>query len=218
VQAAAISGVPNQYQGGGGANEFAAKPISAPWFGTYHGGHSAFLQRLRTDVASYNLDSSVVPTLAVTTSAQLHSTSTLTSGGTVYQYTAETAFGDGAHITHYGLELVSGPAILCTNVYTHMCTTQRDFNYIHVPKLLKKEDDGNVPVGNCSFIQQFKASDGIQLNTYFSRFLDVNQNGLGGAYVSFQPNYNKQYYGPAVFSVSGYPLNSFAAVTAKEYF
>lgn len=217
VQAAAIGGVPNQYQGGAGANEFAARPVGGKWFGTYHGGHSGFLQRLRTDSASYNLDSSMVPVLLMVSGLQMHSTSLMENAGTSYRYTAETIFGDGAHATHYAVELVSGTPLRCTNLYTHMCTTQRDFNYIHVPKMIVKEDDGNVLLGQCDFIQQFKASDGIQLNTYFSRFMSMEENGLGGAYVSFQPGYNKQYYGPAVSSVVGVELTNFSVVTAKEY-
>lgn len=216
VQVLSVAGVPNQYQGGLGANEFAAKELSTgKFFGTYHGGHGGFLQRLRTESASYNIDTSAPPALLVATSIQLHSASTLTVGSTSYGYTCETFFGDGSNVSTYSLRLGSGAPAVCERVYTHMCTTQRDFDWIHLPVTLNKTDDGDINVGDCQFIQQFRAYDAAQLNCYFSG-VDVTKNTNGGAYVSFQPNYNKQYYGPALGS-SNFALVGGQFVTAKEY-
>ena len=216
VQKANVAGVPNQYLGGLGANEFAAKEKSTgKFFGTYHGGHSDFLQRLRTDNASYNLDSPALPAIFITGGAQMHSYSKITAGSSVYQYTAETFFGDGAHVTTYSIKLLAGSPVLCERVYTHMCTTMRDFDWVHLPLTFNKTDDGDVNIGNCQFIQQFRAHDTAQINCYFSG-VNVDDNTNGGAYVSFQPNYNKQYYGPALNSL-GYSLGGGQFVTAKEY-
>jgi hypothetical protein len=212
-----VGGVPNQYQGGTGANEFAAKELSSgKLFGTYHGGHSEFAQRLRTSASSINIDSSTPPNLLITTGVQLHSASDLTVSSSAYKFTAETSFGDGTHITTYSIQLVVGSPIVCERVFTHMCTAMRDFNWIHLPLTVQKTDDGDVNVGDCQFIQQFRAYDAAHLNCYFSG-LNMAENGNGGAYVSFQPNYNKQYYGPALLS-SSYQLTGGQFVTAKEYF
>ena len=214
---AAVNSVPNQYLGGNGANEFAAKDLTTgKFFGTYHGGHSGFLQRLRTGGGSYNLDSGSTPTLLLTRGVQLHSVSTLTTGSSVYSYVAETSIGDGVTVTTYSIQLQSGAAAVCERAYTHMCTTMRDFEYIHLPKYKFKTDDGDVVVGQCQFIQQARAYDTAQLNCYFSG-VDITENSNGGAYVSFQPNYNKQYYGPALNS-AGYEFSGGQFVTAKEFF
>ena len=216
VQVISVGGVPNQYQGGLGANEFAAKDLSTgKFFGTYHGGHGGFLQRLRTESASYDIDTTTPPALLVVSSLQLHSASTLTVGSTSYGYTCETFFGDGSHVSTYSLKLGSGSPVVCERVYTHMCTTQRDFDWVHLPLTINKTDDGDINVGDCQFIQQFRGYDAAQLNCYFSG-VDVAKNVNGGAYVSFQPNYNKQYYGPALGS-SSFPLTGGQFVTAKEY-
>lgn len=216
VQALSVGGVPNQYQGGLGANEFAAKELSTgKFFGTYHGGHGGFLQRLRTESASYNIDTTTPPALVVVSSLQLHSASTLTVGATLYSYACETFFGDGANVSTYSLKLGSGSPVVCERVYTHMCTTQRDFDWVHLPLTINKTDDGDVNVGDCQFIQQFRGYDAAQLNCYFSG-VNVRENANGGAYVSFQTNYNKQYYGPALGS-SSFALTGGQFVTAKEY-
>lgn len=217
IQVLSVGGVPNQYQGGLGANEFAAKELSTgKFFGTYHGGHGGFLQRLRTQSATYNIDTTPLPNLLVVTSLQLHSVSTLTVSSTTYSFTCETFFGDGVNISTYAINLGSGSPIICERAYTHMCTTQRDFDWIHLPLTLNKTDDGDVDVGDCQFIQQFRSYDAAQLNCYFSG-VNTTQNSKGGAYISFQPNYNKQYYGPALNS-SSFQLTNGQFVTAKEYF
>lgn len=216
IQRANVSGVPNQYQGGLGANEFAAKELATgKFFGTYHGGHSNFLQRLRTDSASYDIDTPALPAILISGGMQMHSYSKITVGSSDYQYTAETFFGDGAHVTTYCLKLLAGQPVVCERVYTHMCTTMRDFDWVHLPLTFNKTDDGDVNIGNCQFVQQFRGYDAAQLNCYFSG-VSVIDSTAGGAYVSFQPNYNKQYYGPALNSL-GYNLNGGQFVTAKEY-
>ncbi|MCW2482400.1 head-binding protein, partial [Candidatus Symbiopectobacterium sp. NZEC135] len=217
LSAALPSGV-SYYLGGLGANEFAAKEKSTgKFFGTYHGGHEGFLQRFRTDSASYNLDSSTAPVLLLTKHALLHSASTLRVSSTLYSYVASTQFGDGVAITNYAIKLGSGTPILCERIYTHMCTSARTFNWIHLPIAINKEDDGDVLLGQTGMIQQYRAEDAVTINCYFSQ-LNLSQNGNGGAYVSFQPNYNKQYYGPALGSTVGYPIVEGTFTTAKEFF
>ena len=210
------AGVPNNYQGGLGANEFAAKEKSTgKFFGTYHGGHSDFLQRFRTEASSYNLENQTLPDLMLLSSCQLHSFSKITVGETIYQYTSETFFGDGVNVTTYSITILSGAPVLCERVFTHMCTTMRDFDWVHLPLTFRKDDDGDVNIGNCQFVQQFRSYDAAQLNCYFSG-VDITDNSNGGCYVSFQPNYNKQYYGPALNS-PGFPFTGGQFVTAKEY-
>lgn len=206
------------YLGGLGANEFAAKEKSTgKFFGTYHGGHEGFLQRFRTDSASYNLDSSTAPVLLLTKHALLHSASTLRVSSTLYSYVASTQFGDGVAITNYAIKLGSGTPILCERIYTHMCTSARTFNWIHLPIAINKEDDSDVLLGQTGMIQQYRAEDAVTINCYFSQ-VNLSQNGNGGAYISFQPNYNKQYYGPALGSIDGYPVIEGLFTTCKEFF
>lgn len=222
IQPPSVDGVPPAYQGGGGANEFAARPTSGKWFGTYHGGHSNFLERLRVNIGdsigTYDIRAVPTPSLLLTKFVHLHSTSTLTSDdGSVYQFNAETQYGDGAYVCSYSIDHQSGTPENLTNLYTHMCTTQRNFNYVHLPKNFAKSDDGNVALGPCSFIQQYRSGDGAHINCYFSE-VDCTQNAYGGARIDFVPNFNKQYYGPAASSSSGVLLTSGQWITAKEYF
>ena len=213
-----LSTGPSYYFGGNGATEFAAKELSTgKFFGTFHGGHSNFLQRLRTESASYNLDSSTAPTLLLTKNATLHSASLITVQSSTYNYVASTQFGDGVAITNFALQKQSGEAILCERIYTHMATSARNFDWIHLPVLLNKTDDGDVQVGQCGFIQQFRSDDAAYVNCYFSQ-VNVSENGYGGAYVSFQNNYNKQYYGSVFSSSVGVPLSDGSYTTCKEFF
>lgn len=212
----AVEGLVNAWLDGTGANEFAAKTVAGVWHGTYHGGHSEFLQRLRTESANHNLDSSAPPALAMTSSVQLFTASTLTVGASEYGYTAITQFGDGAAITQYNVELKAGAPALFADVYTHMATTSSTFDYVHAPAFFRKTDDGDVDIGQCSFIQQFRSADALTLNTYFSQ-INLNENVKRGAYVRFTTNYNKQYYGPALGS-AGFDGIAGSYVTAKEFF
>lgn len=208
---------PSYYFGGQGATEFAAKEASTgKFFGTYHGGHSNFLQRLRTDIASYNLDSGTAPVLVLTKSAVLHTSSTLSVGSVAsYSYVASSVFGDGTITTSYSIQLTAGSPVLCERIYTHMATTGRNFNWIHHPIILQKDDDGDVPMGQAGFIQQFRAEDAAYVDCTFSQ-VNIN-NSTNGAYVSFQPNYNKQYYGPALNS-TGYPVPTGTFTTCKSFY
>lgn len=213
-----LSSGPAYYFGGLGATEFAAKELSTgKFFGTFHGGHSNFMQRLRYDSGSYNLDSGSAPDLLLTRNVLLHTTSDLSNGSTVYKYVASTQFGDGSNVTNFSINLISGQPIICERVYTHMATSCRNFDWIHLPKLIKKTDDGDVSLGQTGFIQQYRAEDAATINCYFTQ-VNTDENGFGGAYVSFQPNYNKQYYGPAVASTVGYPLPEALFTTCKEFF
>lgn len=209
---------PAYYFGGNGATEFAAKELSSgKFFGTFHGGHGNFMQRLRYDSGSYNLDSNSAPSLLLTRNALLHTTSDITVSSSVYKYVASSQFGDGVTSTTFSLNKLSGPDLLCERIYTHMATSCRNFDWIHFPELVNKLDDGDITVGQTGFIQQFRAEDAATINCYFSQ-VNIDQNGFGGAYVSFQPNYNKQYYGPAMSSVAGVKLPEGVFVTSKEFF
>ncbi|MEA3709032.1 head-binding protein [Enterobacter hormaechei] len=209
---------PSYYFGGNGATEFAAKELSTgKFFGTFHGGHSNFSQRLRTENASYNLDNSTAPVLLLTKNATLHSASLITIQSSTYNYVASTQFGDGVTITNFSLKKQTGAAILCERIYTHMATSARNFDWIYQPVLLNKTDDGDVQVGQCGFIQQFRSDDAAYVNCYFSQ-VNVSENGYGGAYISFQENYNKQYYGAVFSSPSGVPLSDGSYTTCKEFF
>ncbi|HBJ0497961.1 TPA: head-binding protein, partial [Escherichia coli] len=213
-----VNGEPSYYFGGNGATEFAAKELSTgKFFGTYHGGHSDFLQRLRTENASYNLDSGYAPKLLLSRHVTLHTASTLTVSSSTYSYVAETIFGDGANVTNYAINKTSGDDIICERVYTHMATSARNFNWIHLPILIRKEDDGDVVVGQCGFMQQFRAIDASTINCYFSQ-VNMSDNGYGGGYISFQQSYNKQYYGPIFSSVNGARLPEGMFTTGKEFF
>ncbi|WP_436875795.1 phage head-binding domain-containing protein [Siccibacter turicensis] len=212
------SSTPSYYFGGLGATEFAAKELSTgKFFGTFHGGHSNFMQRLRYDSGSYNLDNSTAPTLLLSKNAILHTTSDIVIGPAVYKYVASTQFGDGVSITNFSLKKLSDQTILCERVYTHMATSCRNFDWIHLPVLVNKQDDGDVKIGQTGFIQQFRSEDAATINCYFTQ-VNIDQNGFGGAYVSFQPNYNKQYYGAAMSSVVGVELPEGVFVTSKEFF
>ncbi|MFL9165745.1 phage head-binding domain-containing protein [Escherichia coli] len=213
-----VNGEPSYYFGGNGATEFAAKELSTgKFFGTYHGGHSDFLQRLRTENASYNLDSGYAPKLLLSRHVTLHTASTLRVSSSTYSYVAETIFGDGANVTNYAINKTSGDDIICERVYTHMATSARNFNWIHLPILIRKEDDGDVVVGQCGFMQQFRAIDASTINCYFSQ-VNMSDNGYGGGYISFQQSYNKQYYGPIFSSVNGARLPEGMFTTGKEFF
>lgn len=213
-----VNGGPSYYFGGNGATEFAAKELSTgKFFGTYHGGHSDFLQRLRTENASFNLDSGYAPKLLLSRHVTLHTASTLTVSSSTYSYVAETIFGDGANVTNYAINKTSGDDIICERVYTHMATSARNFNWIHLPILTKKEDDGDVVVGQCGFMQQFRDIDASTINCYFSQ-VNMSDNGYGGGYISFQQSYNKQYYGPIFSSVNGARLPEGMFTTGKEFF
>ncbi|ENO4604265.1 head-binding protein, partial [Escherichia coli] len=93
----------------------------------------------------------------------------------------------------------------------------RNFNWIHLPILIRKEDDGDVVVGQCGFMQQFRAIDASTINCYFSQ-VNMSDNGYGGGYISFQQSYNKQYYGPIFSSVNGARLPEGMFTTGKEFF
>ncbi|WP_272670527.1 hypothetical protein [Providencia sp. PROV147] len=212
-----VGGQPSYYFGGLGATEFAAKELSTgKFFGTYHGAHSDFLQRLRTDNASYNLDTRKAPDLFLTSHCLLHTTSKITLSNSVYQYVSSTEIGDGVTATSFSLKLLSGQPVLCERSYTHMATTARNFDWIHFPVLLNKTDDGDVKVGQTGFIQQYRATDAATVNCYFSQ-INVSDNGNKGAYISFQPNYNKQYYGAIFSSAIGAELNDGVYTTHKEF-
>lgn len=209
---------PSYYFGGTGATEFAAKEFSTgKFFGTFHGGHTNLLERLRTENASYKLDETIPPVLLLTRNVTVHTSSDLVVGSTTYKHVASTQVGDGTTVTTYMLKLFSGTPVKCERVFTHMATSARNFDWIHLPDLVNKTDDGDVSLGQTGFIQQFRAVDAQTINCYFSQ-VNVNNSSVGGAQVSFQPNYNKQYYGPILASSQGVELPTGVFTTAKEFF
>lgn len=205
------------YQMVNGANEFAAlESTTGKWFGTYHGGHSDFLERLRIDSGvSIDIRGALTSSAYMSSSFELYSQSTLTSsGGVVCNYSSVTQFGDGCHITSYAVKPISQPNIRCFRVFTHMCTTSPNFERVILPEYAIKEDDGLVPIGNVQHCKQDRANDVSSVRCWWSGVRSVN-NVYGGGYISFQPNYNKQYYGPIVDITNYFSGGMF--VTAKEY-
>ena len=215
--------IPTLYLADGGANEFAAHKLGGKWFGTYHGGHSDFEEKLKVSgitgnnktYINYNLRSSNIPKFILTNFVELHSSSILTYDSTTYQYNTETLFADGANNTVQSIVLISGVPIVCDTIYTHMATTQRNFNFIRQPIYLSKNDDGDVTLGNVSFISQYN-TDGRSINCYFST-TDCSRNIFGGARISFSTQYNKQYYGGTVSSTIGEQLLNCSFRTIKEF-
>lgn len=209
----------SRYTVGNGALEFAAVDAeNKKFFGTYHGGHSEFLERLRTGSKNYNLDTGTVTGFDLTRMVVLHSASIMTIRDTVYNYTAFNQVGDGVIITNYSISLKSGDPIQCSRVFTHMCTTSKAFTWTHLPKTYNKTDLGDTSLGQCGFIQQYRADTTNTLNSYFSQ-LSVRNNYKNGAYIANTASYNKQYYGPVLKSGNdGVPFFGGNFVTAKEFF
>ena len=205
------------YQMVNGANEFAAlESTTGKWFGTYHGGHSDFIDRLRIDNGgSVNIREELPSFAYMSSSFELYSQSTLTSsGGVACNYSAITQFGDGCHITTYAFKPISQPSIRCSRVFTHMCTTSPNFERVILPTYVIKEDDGLVLIGNVQHCKQDRAFDVASVRCWWSGVRSA-QNAYGGGYISFLPNYNKQYYGPIVDTSGDFFGGMF--VTAKEY-
>lgn len=205
------------YQMVNGANEFAAlESTTGKWFGTYHGGHSGFIERLRIDNGvSIDIRGPLTSFAYMSSSFELYSQSTLTSsGGVVCNYSSVTQFGDGCHITTYSVKPISQPNIRCVRVFTHMCTTSPNFERVILPEYVIKEDDGPVPIGNVQHCKQDRSLDVSSVRCWWSGLRSVNS-VYGGGYISFLPNYNKQYYGP-INDIPG-DFSGGMFVTAKEY-
>ena len=205
------------YQMVNGANEFAAlESTTGKWFGTYHGGHSEFLERLRTDGGgTIDIRGALTSFAYMSSSFELYSQSKITSsGGVICNYSAVTQFGDGCHTTSYSVKPISQPSVRCVRVFTHMCTTAPSFERVVLPTYVIKEDDGLVPIGNVQHCKQDRANDVASVRCWWSGVRSVN-NVYGGGYISFQPNYNKQYYGP-INDIPDY-FSGGMFVTAKEY-
>lgn len=215
LQIAGTSSMDLSYQMVNGANEFAAiESSSGKWFGTYHGGHSEFIERLRFD-SGMSIDiRDPLPSFAyISKSFELYSQSKITApNGVTANYSAVTQFGDGCHITTYSIK-PSAP-VRCVRVYTHMCTTAPSFERVVLPEYLIKTDDGLVRLGNVQHCKQDRAFDPASLRAWWSGLPSIN-NIDEGLVVSFLPNYNKQYYGPIVDIPGDFDGGMF--VTAKEY-
>lgn len=199
-----------------GANEFAAfESSSSKWFGTYHGGHSDFTERLRSDSGiSIDIRAALSSYAYISESFELFSESTITTpSGVTLSYSATTRFGDGNHITTYAVNPTAS-GVMCNQVFTHMCTTAPNFEKVTLPKIIIKEDDGIVNMGNVQHCKQDRTFDPSSVQCWWSGVKSIN-NSRGGLYLSFLPNYNKQYYGPILDIPSLFNGGMFT--TAKEY-
>ncbi|HGV3502103.1 TPA: hypothetical protein ACLLFU_001635 [Providencia stuartii] len=191
-----LDDIDNKYQHSSGATEFAAQQVNSKWFGTYHGGHSNFLQRLTLTSNRYSIDNSYdgVPTVELTEIVKLHSISDLTVSGTIYKYISSTTWGQGGHVTDYTIELKQGEPIVCSIAYTNMCTTAPSFKYVHHPVLLEnittKQD---ITIGQAGLVEQYNAYSVRTLRNYFTQVPMFN-NEKGGAFIRFDQYYNKIYY------------------------
>ncbi|WP_272670817.1 hypothetical protein [Providencia sp. PROV147] len=185
----------NKYQHGNGANEFAAHQKNGKWFGTYHGGHSDFLQRLTLSSRRYNVNTSYdeLSIAELTDVVRLHSISNVTADSTTYRYIASTTWGDGVHVTDYSLEIKDGVPILCDNAYTNMCTTATTFNWVHHPVLLESVTGyKDIEIGQAGFVEQFFAGSERTLKNYFTQ-VPVANNNKNGVFIRFNATYNKVY-------------------------
>lgn len=189
----------SMYLYGEGANEFAALDASNnKWFGTFHGGHESLSQRLWTDKDRFNIDNdlSSVPEFTLSNSCILRTSSRIKPVGSSYFYNANTVFSDGASVTQFSLNLYEGAGVNCIRAFTHMCTTSTSFKWVNQPvQIQNKTDNGEMSMGQSSYIEQHDAASGMTVETYFS-MVAVDKNRKKGPYIAFLPNYNKQYYGP----------------------
>lgn len=212
-----LDDIDNKYQHGSGASEFAAQQAGGKWFGTYHGGHSNFLQRLTLTSNRYSIDNSYdgVPTVELTEIVKLHSISDLTVNSTVYKYIASTVWGQGGHVTDYTIELKQGEPIVCSIAYTNMCTTAPSFKYVHHPVLLENiTTNQDIAIGQTGFVEQYNAYSVRTLRNYFTQVPMFN-NENGGAFIRFDQYYNKIYY--AITLGKSSPLLSGNYTTCKTY-
>ncbi len=206
-----------KYRSSSGANEFAARENGGKFFGTFHGGHTNIFERLRVSGgANYDIQAGSVPSLAVTDHVTLYSSSFLTpdSGVCVYDYLLTTRFSDGLDISTHSINLRSGTAPVCSDVYIHMCATDNGFTRVYQPVLINSLTDTNTPVGDVQTIEQYN-DQGLTIAGYFSG-VDVRSNNFGGAYIQDTSNFNKQYYGPVVGIPSQFLGGTFT--TIKEYY
>ena len=212
------NGVANMYRRSTGANEFAAKESGGKFFGTYHGGHANFIERLRVDDGSnYDMrDLITLPELVVTEHVTLHSQSILTPDSATgrYNYVSETFFYDGFDYTQYSITNRTGLNAVLSDAYTHMCTTNNTFNRIYQPVLHTYAVNEEVLYGNEQTCYQYR-DDGASLVSYYSG-LNMKNNTTGGGRVSYQSSFAKQYYGPILGVTTEFKGGTF--VTAKEYF
>lgn len=206
-----------KYRNSSGANEFAARESGGKFFGTFHGGHDQFFERLRTDNnTNYDLQNSAVPNLLVTQHCTLYSKSRLRpdSGVASYLYLLTVRFADGLDMSTQTIYVDSGTAATCSDVYTHMCTTDTVFDYVYQPVYLTALTETNTPVGDSQQIEQYNAA-GLTLACYYTR-VDVASNSFSGAYIQDSGNFHKQYYGPIVGTSAKFAGGTFT--TIKEYF
>lgn len=211
------AGYPSRYQSGNGANEFAAKEASTgKFFGTYHGGHSDFLERLYIASSSIDIrgEIALASKIVIGKNCELYSSSKISVGESQYKYSSSSKFGDGCNITSYSVKLDVGDPVVCERVFTHMCTTHNSFNRVLLPIFLSKENDGDLNLGNMQVIQQANDITASSIKCSFSG-VNVKDNSANGGFISFQSSYNKQYYGPVYQKNANFLGGDF--VTSKEY-
>jgi hypothetical protein len=207
----------SDYKNGAGANELAIRLSDDRWLGTYHGGHSGQVERLKyDDNNNFRMEQDTLPDFFITKRLTLHTASNMgtQNNDAVYAYSATVEIRDGVDITNYSVTHVSGTPLLVDHMYTHMCTTQNQFGYVHTPSWFVETDDITHTLPNCGQITQFRVSDYATLNTHFSMWQSGENNNIMSR-VNFGIVYNKQYYGIQDLNI---PLLSFNAATSKEYY
>ncbi len=216
-----ISSIENKYQNTKGATEFAAREKNGRWFGTFHGGHIKFHQRINLYENRYNVDDGLsavntLPWAALTTDVRLLSISQLSINSTIYDYSVTTMFGDGAHVSDTTIKHRSGKLINCSDVYINMCTTAPDFNWIHHPEVIKDANWNSVDfkIGQTGFVEQYQPATNKTLRNYFSQ-VSMYKNGQNGCYIKFSPIYNKIYY--ALIINNNDTLKDINFTTCKAY-
>lgn len=205
-----------KYRASSGANEFAAREYGGKLFGTYHGGHDKFFERLRTRTNdNWDIQADAVPPLLVTDHVTLYSSSRIKSdsGTYSYAYVLTVRFSDGLDIATQSISVTGGYPLHLSDVYTHMCGTYSTFTSVLQPVYIPTLTLSDTPLANTGYIEQ--TNNNLTMAGYFS-VQQLSDNIYNGAYIQDTTNFNKQYYGPIVGGSSRFYGGTY--ITAKEYF
>lgn len=216
---ACLASEPNRYyRKSNGANEFAAREPNGKWFGTYHGGHTPILERLRcSNNANYDVNENKAPHFLLTEFVNIYSNTELTipSLSGVYSVICNWSITDGAEFCNYSISLKSGVESKYDSFYSHMNTTSTEFTYTLIPQYKSSLLDGNNPIGDHNCIYQ--QSPLLSCYSLFTQ-LDQENNYLNGANIQKTINFNKQYYGTCMGGGKTVDTIIGDYVTYKEFF
>lgn len=208
----------NFYRKSNGANEFAIREKGGKFFGTFHGGHTPIIERLRCErLGNYDVNKDEVPKLLLTEFVSLYSASELVnpSETATYNVISNWVFCDGSEYCKYNISLKRGKESEYDTFYTHMNTTDVNFNIVLYPTFINNVKIGNNPVGDTDCLYQQSGS--LSIYSLFSKVIQ-DENYLHGANIQSTSNFNKQYYGPCMGG--GRHINTLIGdyVTYKEFF